>query len=29
MYEIMKHEKARKDAIINNPIEMKNLIKEV
>jgi len=29
MYEIMKHEKARRDSIINNPIEMKNIIKEV
>jgi DNA repair protein RadC len=29
MFEIMKHEKLRKDAIVNNPIEMRNIIKEV
>ena len=29
MFEIMKQEKARKDAIVNNPIEMRNIIKEV
>lgn len=29
MFEIMKHEKAKKDAIVNNPIEMRNIIKEV
>jgi hypothetical protein len=29
MFEIMRQEKARRDAIINNPIEMRNIIKEV
>ena len=29
MFEIMRQEKARKDAIMNNPIEMRNIIKEV
>ena len=29
MFEIMKHEKSKRDAIVNNPIEMKNIIKEV
>lgn len=29
MYEIMRKEKAMRDAITNNPIEMRNIIKEV
>lgn len=29
MYEIKKQEKARRDALMNNPIDMKNIIKEV
>ncbi len=29
MFEIMKREKAYKDSITNNPIEMRNIIKEV
>ena len=29
MFEIMRQEKIRRDAIVNNPIEMRNIIKEV
>ena len=29
MFDIMKEEKARRDAVVNNPIEMRNIIREV